>query len=798
MLTYYFRIAARNLWKNKSFSAITIFGMAIGLATCMLITLFISDELSYDKFNDKHERIYRINADFAVNGNSFHERYTPALLGEVLKKDYPQIENFCRLTLEGNTLVKHGAETIMEKNAFFADSTIFKVFSLPMLAGDPATALRDPFSVVISEQMANKYFNGTTALGKVLRLDNTRDYVVTGVIKDVPAQSHLHFNFLKAISEIPESRQDNWMADNFVTYVLLRPGTSVAQLNGFLKEATRRYMEGSLEKMVGDNITRLEQKGGRFGYYAIRLDRIHLHSALASETEPLGNMQYVYIFMAAGIIILLIACVNFVNLSTARSASRAKEVGLRKVMGSHRSILIVQFLAESVLTGLLAMILAIILAFIFLPFLNSLAGKTMRISPVYVLYLLPVVLLVGLLAGVYPAFYLSKFEPVKVLKGRVSGGFKNSWLRNGLVTFQFATAILLLVGTFVVYRQLGYIQSKQLGYNRQQVLVVTNVASLWVHAKGFKQEIEQLPGVKGSTMNASLPIRTENSTNIYSKDAARSPGQVSGIDEWYIDADYIPVFGMEMASGRNFSPQMPTDSQALIINESAAKLLGFKDITDKYLYTDGRAFKVIGVVKDFNGGSLHHKINPIVLRLGEYRDNLAIRFDPKHTQAVIEGVRKAYHAREGMTGQPFTYFFLDEAFNNLYQSEVRTAHIFIAFAVLAVLIACMGVFGLITYAAEQRTREIGIRKVLGASVTGIVTLLSANFLKLVTIGFVIATPLAWYLMDKWLNNFAYRTQIGWSVFAWSVLLMAFITMGTVGFRAVRAALANPVKSLNAE
>ncbi|MCK7554036.1 ABC transporter permease [Chitinophaga sedimenti] len=657
MLPYYFKIAARNLWKNRSFSAITIFGLAIGLATCMLISLFVTDELSYDKFHRQHERIYRVNADFLVGDNTFKERFSPALLGEMLKKDYPQVENYCRLTLQGPVLVKHGEETISEKNACFADSSIFQLFTLPLLAGDATTALREPFTVVISETIAEKYFPGADALGKTLRMENRHDYTVTGVIKDVPAQSHLHFDILRAMSEIPESRQSSWMADNFVTYVLLRPGASEAQLNGYLREATARYMDGPLKDMVGNSIAELEKKGGHFGYNAIRLDKIHLHSDLASEVEPSGSIQYVYIFIAAGVIILLIACINFMNLSTARSASRAKEVGVRKVLGSHRSVLVLQFLAESTLTSICAMLAALILVAALLPYLNNLADKHMQLEPAFLLWLLPVVLLVGVLAGSYPAFYLSSFQPLKVLKGKLSGGFKNSWLRNGLVTFQFATAILLIVGTFVIYNQLGYIRHKQLGYNRAQVLVVGNTGALGAQANSFKQEVAQLPGVKGATLNASLPVKTNTSTNIYSKDAAYSPGQVLGIDEWFVDADYIPVMGIKMAAGRNFSPQLATDSQAVIINETAAKLLGFTDITDKYLYAGRRPRKVIGVVKDFNTGSLHNAIAPVTFTLSEIRDNIALRIDPQHTSEILAGVRKAYHAREGMAGQPFSYYF---------------------------------------------------------------------------------------------------------------------------------------------
>lgn len=802
MFKYYYKIATRNLWRNKGFSAITIMGLAIGLATCLLIALFVIDELRYDTYNKNASRTYRINADFLVNGSTFRERYAPSQFGPVLKQDFPQIEEYVRFLQQNNILVKKGEQTLLESNVCFADSSIFDMFDLKMIAGDPVTALRNPNSMVISETMAKKYFNSVDVVGKILETDNIYTYTVTGVIKDVPSQAHLHFDFIRAMSGREESRNIEWMSDNFTTYVRLRPGTTEAQLNGYLRQATRKYMEHDLRRLTGSGMDDLEKKGGHFGYKAIALRKIHLYSDLSSEQETSGNIQYIYIFIITAIIILLIACINFMNLSTARSAGRAKEVGLRKVMGSERGSLIIQFLSESVITSFCAMLIAIVIAVLLVPYLNDLSGKSLEITAASLTWILPlllaVVVLVGLLAGSYPAFFLSSFEPVKVLKGKLASGFKSSWLRNSLVIFQFAAAILLLVGTLVIYNQLSYIRNKQLGYDRQQVIVLENTQALWIHAKGFKEDVLKLPGISAGTMTGSLPTETSHDTNIYSKDAARSEGQVMGINEWYIDTDYFHTLGMHMAGGRNFSPDMPTDTNALIINETAAKMLGFNDITDKYLYNNNRQMKVIGVVKDFNAGSLRDKIPPAVFKLGEYHARMAFRINTNNIQGTIKKIEALYHARPSMQGQPFRYSFMDDDFNRLYQSEDRTGKLFISFAILAILIASLGVFGLITYAAEQRKKEIGIRKVLGASVSSIVAMLSADFVKLIALAAVIAVPLSWLLMDKWLQNFAYRININWVVFVLSILLMIVVTLATVSIKAIKAATINPVKSLRAE
>jgi len=805
MFKNYFKIAFRNLWRNKAFSAINIFGLALGLAVCLLITLFVSDELSYDKYNVNADRIYRVNSDFKVNGSVFNDRESPAAMAGALMKDYPQIEQATRLKDNGKVLVKKGNQTLFEPNWFFGDANLFDVFTVQMIAGNKENALKEPHSIVISEYIARKYFNSTDVIGKTLRLNNTDDYKITGVIKNMPAQSHIHFNLISAMSGNADSYNTNWINVNYLTYVLVHKGVTEQDLDGYLNEATKKYAEPLLKNFIHTSIADLESKGDHFKFVTIPLTKIHSYSTLTNEQEPSGNIQYVYIFIVIAVFILLIACVNFMNLSTARSAGRSKEVGVRKVLGSSRSTLIYQFLTESILSSFIALVIALVLAELIIPYFNQLSGKEISLNLVLNIWLLPYLvistLIIGILAGVYPAFFMSAFQPIEVLKGKLASGFKGSWLRNSLVVFQFSTVIILVVGTLVIYSQLNYIRNKKLGYNREQVLVLQNTYSLFNHAKSFKQDVLKLAGVTSGTMTPYLPTFPATNTEVYGKDAALSAGQSTALATWYIDEDYIPTLGMDMAAGRNFTKGTLTDSSAVIINETAARMLGYNNdpLNKKIFEGGGVPMNIIGVVKNFNSGSLHNKIEPLVLKLSEQRGGMAFRIQTKNIPALISQIQTLYHSADAnMAGQPFTYSFMDDDFNHLYQSEQNTGKIFVSFAFFAILIACLGLFGLVTYAAEQRTKEIGIRKVLGASVANIVRMLSGDFLKLVGMAAVIAFPIAWYAMNRWLQDFAYRTTISWWIFAIAALLAVIITIATVSFRAVKAALMNPVNSLKTE
>lgn len=810
MLKNYLKTAWRNILRKKAFSTINIFGLAIGLAIFALISLFVLDELSYDRYNNYADRIYRINTSIKVNGSGFDSWSTPAPMAGVLVKDYPQVEQAVRISGDNTILVKKGDETLIEKHAFFADSTLFSVFTLPMVVGNPATALSGTNSMVISASMVDKYFNTQDVLGKTLQVDNTSLYTITGVIEDTPVQSHLHFNFIKSMAGEESSRSDFWLSNSFNTYVLLRKGVSSVTLDRYLTEMAKKYAEPQVMEVVHSSFSDLEKKGGHFRYTSLPLTQIHLSSPLSSEIEPSGNIEYVYISAIIGLFILLIACINFMNLSTAQSTGRAKEVGVRKVIGSGRGNLIRQFLTESVLTAMVAFVFSLLLVVVLLPLLNQLAGKEISVFSSAYLWMLPAILgialICGLLAGVYPAFVLSAFDPVEILKGKFVLNIKGFKLRNALVIFQFTTAIVLITATLIIYRQLDYIRHKDLGYDREQVLVINNAWAMGrSHMQTFKQEIVQLPGVVSGSISQNLPTTTSSNwnKNAYSKDATLNASQTRTIVDWAADADYISTLGMEVVKGRTFSEDMSTDSTAIIVNETAAGLLGFKDPLNAKLYSfdeaqNTTAYHIVGVVKDFNAGSLRYSTEPLLIRYSKTGGQFVFRLQGANIQKLIAEIENRYHSFDGMSSQPFIYSFLDEDFNNLYQAELRTGNLFITFAALAIFIACLGLFGLASYSAEQRTKEIGIRKVLGSSVSGIIVLLSRDFIILVGVAILIATPLAWWAMSKWLDNFAYRIDIHWWVFAISGLVAVAIALFAVSFKTIIAAIANPVKSLRSE
>ena len=810
MFKNYLKVAWRNLLRKKVFSFINIFGLAMGLAIFTLISLYVLDELSYDHYNEHANRIYRVNTDIKINGSEFHDKDTPAPMADALVKTYPQVEQAVRISGGGDILVKKGDETLVEQHAFFADPNLFNVFTLPMVAGNPKTALSGPNSMIISASMAKKYFNTLDVIGKTLTVDNTNLYNITGVIKDMPAQSHLHFNFIKSMAGRESSKSDFWLSNSFMTYVLVRKGTTQAEVDGYLKETAKKYAEPQVMNIAHSSFSDLEKKGDHFKYSSIPLTKIHLYSELSSELEPSGNIQYVYISAIIGLFILLIACINFMNLSTTQSAGRAKEVGVRKVIGSRRSNLIRQFLIESLLTALVAFIFSLILIIVLLPLLNQFTGKEITLvtgSPAWLFpALLSVALICGLLAGTYPAFILSAFDPIEILKGKFVLHVKGYKLRNALVVFQFTTAIILITGTLVIYRQLDYIRHKDLGYDREQVLVLNNAYSLGEHVQTFKQEILQLPGVAAGSLTENLPTSTANdwNKNAYSKDATMSAAQTQTLVDWSVDAGYIPALKMKIVKGRNFSANMPTDSSAIIINETAVRSLGFKDPLNAKLYdfnsrtNQVREFHIVGVVKDFNAGSLRYTTEPLLMRYSNYGGQFIFRIRSANIPQLIAQIESRYHSFDQMSSQPFLYSFLDEDFNNLYKGEQRTGSVFITFAALAIFIACLGLFGLAAYSAEQRTKEIGIRKVLGSSVKGIITLLSKDFIRLVAVAIIIATPLAWWVMNKWLQNFAYRINIRWWIFFIAGALALIIALLTVSYQAIKAAVANPVKSLRTE
>ena len=808
MFKNYFKVALRNLWKNKGFSAINIIGLAVGIAVCLLITLYVMDELSYDKYNEKADRIYRVDGDIQFGGNHFILAVAPDPMGPTLKKDFPQVEQYVRFRGYEGLLVKKGAENVQESNVIYADSTLFDVFTLPMTDGDPKTALAAPYSLVITEDMAKKYFNTTAnVVGKSLVINDTGNYKITGVIKNIPKQSHFRYDFFVSMATLEESRQNVWISNNFNTYIVLKPGANPKVLEAQFDAMVDKYVGPQVKAFLNLDIEGFKKNGNFDRYTLTPLTQIHLHSNKVAELGANSNIQYIYIFSAIAIFILLIACVNFMNLSTARSANRAKEVGVRKVLGSFRKDLIRQFLMESMLVSFMALVLALLIAWLLLPYFNQISSKDISLSFISLPLILPVLvliaLIVGLLAGSYPAFYLSSFNPAQVLKGKLSGGFKRSWLRSGLVVFQFWISIVLIIGTVVIYKQLQYIQNADIGFNRNQVLVVKNTDALRSQARAFMQEVKKLPDVQDATMTGYLPTSDWRSDSPLFTDATLDQKSAVSTQIWRVDEHYISTLGMQMKLGRNFSTQFLTDSTGIIVNEAAAKLLGFRDPLNKQLYymddlskKSVKVYHIVGVVKNFNFNSLRENVTPLALMYSEQNGSIAFRIDTRNAAKLINKIEATY--KKMAPGQPFTYSFMNEDFNRIYMAEQRIGNISVTFSILAIVIACLGLFGLVTYAAEQRIREIGIRKVLGASIGNIVSMLSMDFLKLVFIASVIAFPVAWYFMNSWLQDFAYRIHISWWIFAMAGFIALLIALITVSFQAIRAALMNPVKSLRTE
>ena len=808
MLKLFFKIAWRNLRRNKTYSLINIIGLAIGLASFVLIALYVTDELSYDRYNTKASRIYRINTSVKMGGYENNMAATSDPMGAALKKDYPEVEQYTRFyAASGSRLIRKGNEFINEDKIAYADSTLFDVFTLPAVRGDTHTALNNPNTVVISESAAKKYFGNVDVVGKNIETNSTL-YKITAVIKDVPDNSHFDFDFLFSMDNAPYNF-GNYLSHNFHTYLLLKEGTDYKQFEKKFSEYIQRYVLPQAQQVMDiKSIEEFEKAGNRLEYTLTPLLKIHLYSHLYSELGTNGNIQYVYIFSAVAIFILMLACINFVNLSTARSMKRAREVGVRKVMGTTRANLVRQFISESAMTVLLSMIVALVITLLALEAFNQLASKSltagMLLQPkiLLIIVLLPVV--VSLVAGSYPSFFLSSFKPTDVLKGKIMSGSSKSILRSGLVIFQFATSIVLIIATITVYRQLNFIQNKQLGFNREQVLIVDGTSALGNNADAYKNEMSKLPGVTNATYAGYIPVSASaRSDNTFSKGAVVSSTNSFNMQEWEVDYDYIRTMGMHIIRGRNFSRDFGTDSSAIIINETTASMLGYPDPVGKKIYTltsfpENKliSYTIIGVVKNFNFESLRENIGPLCMTLGGANWSTAFRINAADAGDIITQAERKWKAMA--TGMPFSYRFLDDSFNNMYRAEQRVGQLAVIFASLAILIACLGLFGLATFMAEQRTKEIGVRKVLGASVQNIIVMLSQDFLKLVVIAAVIAFPIAWWSMHTWLQDFAYRISIGWWIFGIAGVTAALVALVTVSFQAVRAALANPVKSLRTE
>lgn len=809
MIKNYFKTALRNLIRHKGYSFINLTGLAIGMSCCLLILMFVNDELSYDNFNEKADRIFRVALKIKYGGRAFRTATVGPPVGKALKADFPEVEEVVRFGRPGNFIVSHGENSFKENRVIYCDPTLFKVFTLPLVQGDPATALKEPNTLVLTRRTAEKYFGRENPLGKTLKLDNERDFKVTGVLEKIPRNCHFNFDIFLSMDSLKESREPHWLMTSFNTYLLLREHVSPEAMERKFPEVVKKYMAPMVEKFSDQSFESLVASGNiNLEFYLQPLRRIHLFSDLRSELGANSDIAYVYIFSAIAFFILVIAAINFMNLSTARSANRAREVGIRKVLGSMRSQLIRKFLTESIIISIIAVLIALLVVNLVLPLFNSLSLKELAFADFFdvrmVAVAIMITLITGLLAGLYPAFFISAFRPISVLKGQLKVGTKSGWLRSTLVVFQFTASIILIIGTLVVMNQLDYIRNRKLGFNKEHLLILRNANLLNHLAETFKKELLAYPQIKNATMSSFLPGPSSRDSAAVFPEGQVSNKKSTALQNWWVDYDYIDTLGMTIFKGRNFSREFSTDDEAVIINQQTAYQFGWENPLGKRLgrYIKSKDeitnFTVIGVVEDFHFDSLRDHIGPLVMFLGQEQgsDLITFRIDGHDIPATIDLIRQKWQAF--LPGESFENSFLDEAFDNQYRNEQRLGQIFGVFAALAVFVGCLGLFGLAAFISQQRTKEIGIRKTLGASVSSIIRLLSKEFVILVAIANAITWPIAYLVMNRWLQDFAYRTSIKLTTFVIAGVGTIIIALLTTGYQAVKAAVSDPVKAIKYE
>jgi len=807
MLTNYIKISWRNLMKKKVFSFINIVGLAVGMTCCILIAAFVTDELSYDRYPALANQIYRVELRLTENGGVTHFSNVDGGVGPGIQAAFADVQAVTRVLPWAQVFMRYQDKQFKEQAIAMADSNFLKIFSIPLLEGDIKTALREPGSIVITKAFAQKYFGTAPAMGKTLLFGKTQEVrKVTGVIDKIPDNTHFHFDAFLSTADMPQ-KSLTWSNVGFYTYLVLNKEADPTKLEAKFPQLVAKNVVPEIQRDMGVSLAEAQKSVDTFRFTLMPLTDIHLHSASKYELAANGDINSVYIFSILAVFILLLAIVNFTNLSTAGASSRSKEIGIRKVMGSVKTQLIKQFLMESTLLTFFALIVAVFAVALLLPSFNTLAGKaislTTLLSAKNALILLAFGGFVGILAGAYPAFLLSFSKITSVLKGGSAvQTSRRSNLRSGLVVFQFAVSGALIVATLVTYQQLHFMQNKKIGFDRDQVLVIQDSYMLGQNESAFKQQLQKDSRVMEASLSANIPVGMSNmdGTIIYAKREndkeahAEIPANI-----YHVDEDYLKTLGMELKEGRFFSKAFSTDSSAVLINETAARDLGLGKTSPigKTIVRSGQhEFTIIGVVKDFHYASARQKIAPLMMLLGRNSGAIIVKIKATDAADVIASFRKQWDAFH--PAAPFTYSFLDERFAFLYEAEQKTSQLFTVFAVISIVIACLGLFGLAAFTAEQRTKEIGVRKVLGASVGSIIALLSKDFLKLVLIAILLAVPVAWFAMHRWLQDFAYRIDLEWWVFVLAGLLAVVIALLTISSQSLKAALMDPVKSLRSE
>ncbi|MHA4739253.1 ABC transporter permease [Dyadobacter sp. MSC1_007] len=783
MFENYMKVAVRSLLKNKLFSFINIFGLALGMSCSLLIWLWVRDEISFNRFYPGVEDLYFVRTGYEENGRKEVSDVTPGPWLEALEKDVPEIQAITKITYNRELLIKAGEKSTKE-SGIYATPGFFKVFRTPFIEGVPDKAITQPTSIAISRKLADKYFGATRAVGKTLKLDNAKNFTVSAVFEDIPMNSSVRFDWIVNFKTQEEDWMKWWGNYSFKTYALLN-----RQANPVHAEAVMRKV---IKKAAPPEI-------GGFPLLQNMSD-VYLYSEYTGFKPTGGRIEYVRIFSVVAVFILLIACVNFVNLATARSVKRAREVGVRKVVGAEKKFLVMQFIGESLIVSTLAAILAILIVFALLPFFNDVVKKEISLNilnPTLWLSLIALIGITGIVAGSYPALYLSSLQPIRILKGRLTFSHSSLYLRKGLVVFQFCLSIFLIVGMLVIGDQMNYIQTKRLGMDRENILYIPLEGELGKKPEVFRQEILATPAVAAATTTGAIPANISSNSGDLDW-PGRDKTADNTVNATFVGYDFAKTMNIQMADGRDFSKDFAADTANYIINEATVRMMKMKDPVGKQVKFWMGTGTIIGVMKDFHISSFHNTIKPLILVCykGLNTEYMMVRTQPGQTKralADIEAVTRSFNP-----DFPFSYNFLDEEFERMYRSELIINSLIRYFGILAIIISCLGLMGLAAFTAEQRTKEIGIRKVLGANVTSVVALLSKDFVKLVLVSIVIASPAAWYIMDRWLADFAYHTKLSWGIFAAAGLMATGIALLTVSFQSIKAALTDPVQSLKSE
>ncbi len=796
----------RSFRRQRSYILINILGLSIGIACSLLIALYVVNEAGYDRFNVKKDRIYRIVLNGRMGGQDFVGAFTCSPIGPVMQREFPEVEDYLRLNSRGPTVIEYNDLSFTDDKVVESDSAFFNFFSIPLLKGDPGNVLNQPRRAVLSESMAGKIFGNEDPIDKAIKIgDDSARYIVSGVMADFPGNSHFEASILLSFMTNPRSQDPIWLSNSISTYLLLKPNTSHKSVDDKIPALLEKYAGPQIERFMGVSVEEFMSQGNKYRYYLQSLKDIHLDPSIQQEFKEASDPKYLWIFSSISILIIIIAAINFMNLATAQATRRAKEVGIKKISGSTRGMLISQFLSESFFLSFISLILALIMIRISLPYFNNLLGSRLSLSIFDPWYKIPVLLgftlVVGIFAGSYPAFFLSSFNPSEVLKGSVKGSMRNGKIRRVLVVFQFAVSVLLISGTMVMYRQIFFMLGKDVGFDREQLLVINAAHTLGNRVEAFKEAVRQIPGVVNIASSTAVPGRNNN-LNGYSIEGRKDESFL--LQSNWVDYDFLDSYKMTLVEGRGFDRTFAADKEACIINESAAKNFGITDIASsrfmlpqdsgKFLY-----LQVIGIVKNFNFESLRNPIQPYIFINKGGNQNwgyVTVRLSVNNYQQAISGIENRW--KQFTSNDPMQYYFVDEDFEQMYLQEKQNAKLAVIFSVIAILIAALGLFGLTSFTVEQRTREIGVRKAMGSSVTGIYFVISGEILILVSVSALIAWPLVYYVSLKWLENFYYRINAGAFSFLAGLAIALAVAAITISYKILKAARINPAQSLKYE